>query len=211
MDGNITKDGIRKDLLWMHSIGVAGYHQFDAGGAGTEQIVTDRVPYMSGEWKDCFRYALQITDSLGMEAGVASSPGWSSTGGPWVSPENAMKKLVWRSVETEGGRQLLQLPDPFTAVGRFQDIAGSTDVEPWYRDIAAVAVRLPDQDRSLGDMGAAVSASGGDFSLEMLTDGRLSTYSTIKPDADNAWIRYDFPEKATFRGVTVAGEALRTR
>ena len=33
MDGNISNDGIRKDLEWMHRIGIAGFHQFDAGGA----------------------------------------------------------------------------------------------------------------------------------------------------------------------------------
>ena len=30
MEGNITKEGIRKDLLWMHDVGVGGLHQFDA-------------------------------------------------------------------------------------------------------------------------------------------------------------------------------------
>lgn len=31
MNGNITKDGIRKDLLWMHGAGIVGFHNFDAG------------------------------------------------------------------------------------------------------------------------------------------------------------------------------------
>ncbi|WP_315351348.1 glycosyl hydrolase, partial [Hoylesella saccharolytica] len=29
MNGNITKDGIYKDLMWMHRIGIGGFHHFD--------------------------------------------------------------------------------------------------------------------------------------------------------------------------------------
>lgn len=31
MNGNVTIDGIRKDLLWMHKSGIGGFHNFDAG------------------------------------------------------------------------------------------------------------------------------------------------------------------------------------
>ena len=31
MNGNITREGIRKDLTWMHDIGLGGVHIFDAG------------------------------------------------------------------------------------------------------------------------------------------------------------------------------------
>ena len=31
LNGNITKEGIRKDLEWMHRIGIGGFHNFDAG------------------------------------------------------------------------------------------------------------------------------------------------------------------------------------
>ena len=51
MNGNITKDGIRKDLLWMKEAGIVGYHNFDAG-LETPQIVDKRIPYMSPEWKE---------------------------------------------------------------------------------------------------------------------------------------------------------------
>jgi len=31
MNGNITPDGIRKDLEWMLRVGIGGVHNFDAG------------------------------------------------------------------------------------------------------------------------------------------------------------------------------------
>ena len=94
MNGNITKDGIKKDLQWMKDTRQGGVHNFDAA-LGTPTIVDKRLIYMDEGWKDAFAYAVQVADSLGLEFTVASAPGWSSTGGPWVSEKDGMKKLVW--------------------------------------------------------------------------------------------------------------------
>ena len=94
MNGNISKDGIDKDLAWMKRIGIGGLQNFDANLA-TPQVVDKRLVYMTPEWKDAFRHAASRADALGLELAIAASPGWSETGGPWVRPEDAMKKLVW--------------------------------------------------------------------------------------------------------------------
>ena len=121
MNGNITKDGIRKDIEWMHRVGIGGFHNFDAGMA-TPQVVEKRLTYMSPEWKDAFRYAVMLADSFGMEVATAACPGWSNTGGPWVKPEQAMKKLTWREMNVKGGKRLnMVLPAPFTTTGFFQN------------------------------------------------------------------------------------------
>ena len=94
MNGNITRDGIDKDIAWMHRVGIGGFHCFDAAFWG-KSIVEHRLVYMSPEWQEEFRHAVSMADSLGMEVAAASCPGWSNTGGPWVKPEQAMKRLVW--------------------------------------------------------------------------------------------------------------------
>ena len=95
MNGNISRDGIRKDLEWMNRAGLGGIHIFDAGKK-TPQVVPQRIIYMTPEWKECYAYAVALADSLGMEATMTATPGWSNMGGPWVKPCDAMKKLVWR-------------------------------------------------------------------------------------------------------------------
>lgn len=50
---------------------------------------------MTPEWKDAFRFTTELASQKGLEIAIAGSPGWSVTGGPWVKPEDAMKKLVW--------------------------------------------------------------------------------------------------------------------
>jgi hypothetical protein len=46
-----------------------------------------------------------------MEEAIAGSPGWSETGGPWVKPNEGMKKYVWSEIEVEGGKPF-QRPAP---------------------------------------------------------------------------------------------------
>lgn len=137
MNGNVTEDGVRKDLEWMHSIGIGGVFLFDAGNF-KKQIVEERLPYMSEGWKSALRLSLDIADSLGMFFGIASSPGWSITGGPWVSEEDAQKKLVWsETAVTGGGHVSIGLPQPDSHI---TNAIGSFD---WYRDICVLAVRKP--------------------------------------------------------------------
>ena len=100
MNGNITKDGIAKDLAWMKRVGIGGLQNFDAN-LDTPQIVDKRLVYMTPEWKDAFRFAASEADRLGLELAIAASPGWSETGGPWVKPEDGLKKLVWSETEVD--------------------------------------------------------------------------------------------------------------
>src|ERR1035437_5233808 len=113
MNGNITKDGIAKDLSWMKRVGIGGFMNFDAA-LGTPQIVEKRLTYMTPDWKDAFHFTAKLADSLHLEMAIAGSPGWSESGGPWVSPADGMKKIVWSETtvsSTSGKFTLEQLTD----------------------------------------------------------------------------------------------------
>ena len=66
MNGNITRDGIDKDIAWMHRVGIGGFHCFDAAFWG-KSIVEHRLVYMSPEWQEEFRHAVSMADSLGWQ------------------------------------------------------------------------------------------------------------------------------------------------
>lgn len=227
MNGNVTQDGIYKDLMWMNRVGIGGFHHFDAGTV-SPQVVKKRLIYMDGGWKDAFRYATHLADSLKMEMAVASAPGWSSTGGPWVKPEQAMKKLTWREsiVEIKKNKNkkaqntLLHLPAPFRTTGFFQNVppadnatefANAAISEEWYRDIAVIAVRLNDAEKTMKEMGARVTSSGGNFALEQLTDGDLNNSSGLPVEETRgyAWIQYEFPVPTTIKAVSVVDGLVR--
>ena len=151
MNGNISQDGIAKDLDWMARMGLGGVQMFDAN-LNTPQIVPHRLVYMSPEWKDAFRFAARDADRLGLEFGIASSPGWSETGGPWVPPADGMKKLVWSEVTLAPGQSAGKLPAPPAVAGPYQNLAKQPTIDEilngkpaapgpqFYTDVAVLAI-----------------------------------------------------------------------
>ena len=207
MNGNISREGLRKDLLWMDSIGIAGFHVFDAG-LQTPQIVDKRLEYMTPEWKEAFNGMLDLADSLGMEVGIASSPGWSVTGGPWVGKEDAMKKVVWSETVVNGKRRFRDtLAQPPFRCGPYRTQLSHPENPhkyDYYRDIAVIAVRLNDNDRSMGELHASVSlSSGADGSG--LCDGNLDTPVHIAcGDEACAWALITFPQPTEIQTASIA-------
>ena len=207
MNGNITKDGIKLDLEWMHRIGLAGYQNFDAALA-TPQVVKERLVYMTPEWKDAFLYATKLATDLKMEQAIAGSPGWSESGGPWVAPSEGMKKYVWSVTEVEGGKPFTgKLAAPPSNTGAFQNIGihdsmGSYKNPPqFYADAAVVAYRRPANEAALH---AKMTASGGAPDFAKLTDGDLEAAVKIPIPANDkdAWIEWEFETPTTIRAVS---------
>src|SRR6266571_8707557 len=104
LNGNVTKEGITADLEWMKRVGIAGMQMFD-GSLGVPQFVDKRLVWMTPDWKDAFRNAAAEADRLGLEMAMAASGGWSETAGPWVKPEEGMKKVVWSETRMQGTRK----------------------------------------------------------------------------------------------------------
>ena len=215
MNGNITKDGIAKDLLWMHRSGIGGFQNFDAALA-TPQIVEKRLIYMTPEWKDAFRFTTRLADSLHLEMAIAGSPGWSESGGPWVKPQDGMKKIVWTETFVKTGASVISIPRPSGATGPFQNIPkqaglGSTNTEKesptYYKDIAVIAYKLPDNDIALSELNPTITSSGGNFDLTQLTDGDLSKTNLLPRDSVKgyAWIKFSFAKPQTIKAVTLVG------
>ena len=101
--GNVTKEGITKDLEWMKRVGIGGFQLADVA-SGSGQTVENKILFGTPEWLDAVHHAATEADRLGLEMSIFSSAGWSETGGPWVKPEQAMKKFVWSETAVEGPR-----------------------------------------------------------------------------------------------------------
>jgi hypothetical protein len=215
MNGNITRDGIRKDLQWMNRVGIGGFQNFDAALA-TPQIVEKRLTYMTPDWIDAFRLTAKMADSLKLEMAIAGSPGWSESGGPWVKPEDGMKKIVWTETLVQGGASNVKPAKPQGVTGPFQNIPRQPDFgesqehlkqHDFYRDVAVVAYRLPDSDKSLAELNAIVTSSGGNFTLSQLTDGDLNSTVLLPRDTVTGygWIQFTFPQPQTIKAISMVG------
>ena len=212
MNGNISQDGIKLDLEWMHRVGIAGFQNFDAA-LQTPQVVEKRLAYMTPEWKEAFRFAISTGDKLGMEMAIAGSPGWSETGGPWVPPSEGMKKYVWSETLLEGGKIFKgKLAHPPGSTGAFQGMGireafGAPPEGPipeFYADAAVVAFRVPSVEAVETPL-AKITASGDGLDPAMLSDGNLvaTTHIPIPPEVGSeSWIQFEYAAPRTIRAVT---------
>ncbi|WBQ19282.1 glycosyl hydrolase [Sphingobium yanoikuyae] len=144
MGGNISAEGARLDLEWMQRIGIGGVHAFSGGKLPTPAVVKPAIPFMSDQWQAIFNQSLRQAHDAGFEFGIAGSPGWSETGGPWVVPADGMKKYVWSETQVVGGRPFrgrLALPPQVT--GPFQEIEEGRSASQAYGDTAVIAFPTP--------------------------------------------------------------------
>jgi len=210
MNGNITEDGIAKDIAWMKRVGIGGLQNFDAA-LTTPQIVPHRLVFMTPEWKTAFRFAAAEAERNGLELAIAASPGWSETGGPWVDPKDGMKKLVWSETDVTGGQPFTgRLEAPPNVTGPFQDLAfepgltgaieGDAAVPPThYEDVAVLAFPVPAGGAAADAVFADVE--GKPLDAAALTDDDPTT--TVQMQADGAAIVVEYPSPQTLRSVSL--------
>ncbi len=186
LNGNVSVEGIDKDLDWLADIGIGGVQNFDAN-LSTPQIVDKRLVYMDPAWKAAFRHAVERAQARGLEFTIAASPGWSETGGPWVPPQDAMKKLTWSETVVPGGRPVrAAIPPPPDVTGPYQTIrvqevlsdAGKVAALPRHGgDIAVLAVPIA-ASSTLAPVAAQLPA-GTPVRLASLTDADPESSVTI--------------------------------
>ncbi|QGP81183.1 glycosyl hydrolase [Sphingobium sp. CAP-1] len=205
MNGNIESDGAKRDLEWMKRIGIGGVHLFEAG-MGVPTIVPQRRIYMSAPWRKALRDSVATAAALDLPLGIATSGGWSATGGPWVRPDDAMKKLVWSETRVAGGGRFTgRLTPPPTVAGPYQDVP-LTLIQPaeaagpaLYRDARVIAMPAGPDDPTP----AQLTLSAGKVDGALLADGQYGPATILPAQAGAAWIAYRYDRPQTIRSATV--------
>ncbi len=125
LNGNVTREGITADLEAMKRVGIGGalIMEVDQG------VPLGPVPFAGPKWRELFHHVVTEAGRLGLEINMNDDAGWNGSGGPWITPDVAMQKLVWSETTFEGGKPVeVTLPQPATVGG-------------YYRDEAVIAVR----------------------------------------------------------------------
>jgi hypothetical protein len=162
MNGNIDKGGITADLEAMADVGVAAATLFDASCG----IKPGPVKFDTTAFYEAVRHAAKEATRLGLTLGVANCSGWANSGGPWVKPKEAMKRLDITETDAVGS-------------GRFEGVLPRiANDHGFYDDIAVIAV--PDRSRPI-DTKVSIS-------------GNVAVVTASKPvtAAGFSW-RLDFP------------------
>ena len=164
MNGNVTREGITADLEAMHRVGVGGAQIFNADCG----IPAGPVKFLSPEWHALFQHAVREADRLGIELCVHNCAGWSSSGGPWNTPEHAMQTIVTSEKRVQGPMKFSEvLPAPPAKLD-------------FYRDIAVLAFRAPKAEgERMAACGPVARCEAPGFEGKKLLDGKEGTFVTL--------------------------------
>ncbi|MHB8635491.1 MAG: glycosyl hydrolase [Fimbriimonadaceae bacterium] len=195
MNGNISAAGITADLEAMKRIGLGGAQVFNVDVG----FPNGPAPFMSTKWRALFGYAASEAHRLGLELAMHNCAGWSSTGGPWITPDHGMQVLAWSTVNVHG-------PSHFDAVLPRAKAPRVDRPIDFYRDIAVYAYpTIPNE--SAGALAARFTADQwfGRSGVERddgiapiktddaSTDVPLQTLKVVgKPDANGRFV-WDVP------------------
>jgi hypothetical protein len=153
---NISKDGITRDLEAMARVGIGGAL---IGNVVDKDAPLGTVRIFSDEWWAALEHAIREAGRVGVEIGVFNGPGWSQSGGPWITAKHSMRYLVSSETRVKGPvmfRQKLAAPkEPFEQVAVLAfpaPRADATRFSPMVRCTPAVeqAAVLADGDPATG-------------------------------------------------------------
>ena len=132
MDGNLSREGMTKDLESMKEVGIGNLIFLEVGIG----VPRGPVDFMSEEWQDLFVHAVRETERLGIKILMGAGPGWCGSGGPWVKPEESMKHLVFSETEISDNKKVnIVLPVPEQRSTPWHKMKN-----PYYKDIAVYAI-----------------------------------------------------------------------
>ncbi|WP_372772747.1 glycosyl hydrolase [Mangrovibacterium sp.] len=187
IDGNMSKDGLSKDLESMQRVGIGGVLLFNID----QKIPDGLIKYNSPEHHEMLKHAAAECERLGLSFGVHNCDGWSSSGGPWIKPEQSMKMVVWSEMQIAGGDIHIKLPQPTIREGLYQDIAVLA-----YPALKSEMADIQNQ--------PLITSSDPNFKTDLLMDNRLDDVSTIqKVEKKDSWIQYAYPREHEIRSAFI--------
>lgn len=182
-----TDHGITRDLEAMKRAGLGGVVLY-------EQVFSDppdALKSLSQDWLARFRFAASECARLGMTLDVNVSGGFVA-GGPWITPELGMQRLVASEVVVEGGRRLhLNVPAPAARLG-------------YYRDVALLAYPTPASGDLSERLEPKITSEPSAVDVKTLFDVSRSTRVRISApsDAGPVVIQLDYGAPFTARSLT---------
>lgn len=126
IDGNASLEGIAADIEAIAEAGIGGVQFFHGGwGGDVWPGVKEPIPCLSEKWVELVKFVETECHKRGLTFKMQNCPGWSMSGGPWIAPDKAMRKLV----AYEPGKQ------------------PKFEADDDYREIGSVTFSAPDERR----------------------------------------------------------------
>lgn len=196
MNAAVSREGITADLAAMSEVGLGGAYLMPIRGATDPPLWQPPLEQLTPGWWEAVLHALKEADRLGLRIAMHVSDGFALAGGPWITPELSMQRLVWTETHVAGGQ-------------RFDDLLTQPPAkEGYYRDVAVLAFpSLDGEGRSTRTAVPKVSTSQSNVDARFLIgDGDDRRFRCDAP----CWIQYEFEQPFTCRSLTIRADANDT-
>jgi len=186
--GNVARPGITADLEAIKGAGISGIHLFHGQFGGKWPGVEPQITCLSAPWDGLVGFVADECKRLGLTFTMQNCPGWAMSGGPWIKPENAMRHLIWRRIDVEGGKRVeVTLPT----------LAPSAPDPRDYRDVVVLAFPA-----TAGQWDGALKPAKVTSNVKADWDEWIAKGNAVKIDGGvTATITFDFAEPVTIRTV----------
>ena len=162
LSGNLSKAGITADLEALHAPASAAsctwkWTRAPAGPAD----------FAGPLWRELFQHACREGHRLGLEINMNNDAGWCGSGGPWITPELSMQRVVWTETSIQGPK-------------RFEEVLPQAPaVHGFYRDLAVLAIPAPTGTDRIANFQGKSSATPQHFPPQPARFRSLSAESII--------------------------------
>ncbi|WPU92364.1 glycosyl hydrolase [Mucilaginibacter sabulilitoris] len=189
MQAAVTREGITADLQAMKQAGIGGAYLMPIKGVANPPYLTPAIEQLTPQWWAMVKFAMQEADRIGVKLAMHDCDGFALAGGPWITPELSMQKVVWSKTLVIGGRTYQDtLPKP-------------AHYKNYYKDIEVLAYpSLPGEGTSSYDARPKVTTSIVGTDLQYLAEnGNKKSFATNEP----CWIQLEFEKPFTCRSLVI--------
>ena len=178
MYGAVSEAGVKADLQAMKDVGLGGCYLMPIRGAVERPEYQGTADALSDNFWHMIDVALVQADSLGLDMGIHVCDGFALAGGPWISPEESMQKVVFCDTVVAGGRHQFIMTKPL-------------HYENYYEDICAYAIPIRGERLEVKDERLTCSP-----------EVTLNAKGVLCAD-EPCWIQYAFDESALVRNIEI--------
>ena len=185
--GAVSKPGITADLEAMKANGIAGAYLMSIQGPDKMPVYNPPAVQLTPEWWKLVEFAMGEAKRLDLKLGMHVSDGFALAGGPWITPELSMQKLVWSKLMVNGSATKIMLPKPDNNVNYYKDIAVYAYPSPIGENISTRTI-IP-----------KITASNGADAGGLILPENKKNFSSNEP----CNIQYEFEKPFTCRTIKV--------
>lgn len=188
--GNVSKEGITADLEEISAAGISGIQLFHGQFGGEWPGVSPQIQCLSESWDDLILWTARECKRLNLTFTMQNCPGWSYAGGPWITPENSMRHLVYSRTDiTANNTSVVNLEKPQPSNEDWRD----------YKDLFVLAFPTPEGDTGERLIPSKVTTNRPNIALkECILEGKKVS---IPPTEAPTVIDIYFDQNTTVRTI----------